>query len=57
MTNMELYAARIANQLDIIKDRHRDVLMADELNCYDIVNADVLVVEKDAVKSIEEVIK
>ena len=32
MTNMELYAARIANQLDIIKDRHRDVLMADELN-------------------------
>jgi large subunit ribosomal protein L4 len=33
------------------------VLMADELNCYDIVNADVLVVEKDAVKSIEEVIK
>ena len=33
------------------------VLMADELNCYDIVNADVLVVENDAVKNIEEVIK
>ena len=28
------------------------VLMANEINCYDIVNADVLVVEKDAVASI-----
>ncbi len=33
------------------------VLMANEINCYDIVNADVLVVEKDAVASIEEAIK
>lgn len=33
------------------------VLMADELNCYDITNADVLVVEEDAVKKIEEVLK
>ena len=33
------------------------VEMVDELNCYDIVNADVLVVEEDAVKMIEEVLK
>ena len=33
------------------------VLMANEINCYDIVNADVLVVEKDAVALIEEAIK
>ena len=33
------------------------VLMASEINCYDIVNADILVVEKDAVAKIEEVIK
>lgn len=33
------------------------VLMADELNCYDIVNADVLVVEEAALSTIEEVIK
>ncbi len=33
------------------------VLMADELNCYDIVNADVLVVEEEALKVIEEVLK
>ena len=33
------------------------VLMADEINCYDIVNADVMVVEEEAVKTIEEVLK
>ena len=33
------------------------VLMADEVNCYDIVNADVLVVEEAAVNKIEEVLK
>jgi len=33
------------------------VLMADEINCYDIVNADVLVVEEAAVNTIEEVLK
>ena len=33
------------------------VLMADELNCYDIVNADVLVVEEEAISTIEEVLK
>ncbi len=33
------------------------VLMADELNCYDLVNADMLVVTEDAVKKIEEVLK
>lgn len=33
------------------------VLMANEINCYDIVNADMLVVEKDAVAKIEEAIK
>ena len=33
------------------------VLMADEINCYDIVNADVMVVEEEAVKKIEEVLK
>ena len=33
------------------------VLMADEINCYDIVNADVLVVEEEAVNAIEEVLK
>ncbi len=33
------------------------VLMAEEINCYDIVNADVLVVEEEAVKTIEEVLK
>ena len=33
------------------------VLMADEINCYDIVNADVLVVEEEAVSTIEEVLK
>lgn len=33
------------------------VLMANEINCYDIVNADILVVEKDAVAKIEEAIK
>ncbi len=33
------------------------VLMADELNCYDIVNASVLVVEEAALSVIEEVIK
>ena len=33
------------------------VLMANEINCYDIVNADVMVCDVDAVKSIEEAIK
>ena len=33
------------------------VLMADELNCYDIVNADVMVVEEEAISTIEEVLK
>ena len=33
------------------------VLMADEINCYDLVNADNLVVTTDAVKEIEEVLK
>ena len=33
------------------------VLMADEINCYDIVNADVLVVEEEAINTIEEVLK
>ena len=33
------------------------VLMADEINCYDLVNADNLVVTMDAVSKIEEVLK
>ena len=33
------------------------VLMADEINCYDIVNADVMVVEEEAISSIEEALK
>ncbi|MBR5227013.1 MAG: 50S ribosomal protein L4 [Clostridia bacterium] len=33
------------------------VLMADEINCYDIVNADVMVVEEAALSTIEEVLK
>ena len=33
------------------------VLMPDELNCYDIVNANQLVIESEAVKMIEEVLK
>ena len=33
------------------------VLMADELNCYDITNANVLVVEEEAMKQIEEGLK
>jgi len=33
------------------------VLMADEINCYDVVNADVLVVEEEAINTIEEVLK
>ncbi len=33
------------------------VLMASEINCYDIVNADNLVIEEDALKEIEEVLK
>ena len=33
------------------------VLMANEINVYDIVNADTLVVEEDAIKYIEEVLK
>ena len=33
------------------------VLMANEINCYDIVNADVMVLDVDAVNTIEEVLK
>jgi len=33
------------------------VLMVDEINCYDIVNADVMVVEEEAISTIEEVLK
>ena len=33
------------------------VLMADEINCYDLTNADTLVVEEEAVKQLEEVLK
>ncbi len=33
------------------------VLMADEINCYDLVNADTLVVEENAIKKIEEGLK
>lgn len=33
------------------------VLMADEINCYDIVNADAMVCDEEAVKKIEEAIK
>ena len=33
------------------------VLMADEINCYDIINADVMVCDEEAVKKIEEAIK
>ena len=33
------------------------VLMADEINCYDLTNADLLVVEEEAIKQIEEVLK
>ena len=33
------------------------VLMANELNVYDIVNADTMVIEEGAVKYIEEVLK
>ena len=32
-------------------------IMADEINCYDIVNADVMVVEEEAISTIEEVLK
>ncbi len=33
------------------------VLMTDEINCYDILNADMLVIEEEAVKMIEEALK
>ena len=33
------------------------VIYADEINCYDLVNADVLVCDEEAVKKIEEVLK
>ena len=33
------------------------VLMADEINCYDIVNASVMVAEEEAISTIEEVLK
>ena len=32
-------------------------LMSDEINCYDLVNADYVVVEEAAVKMIEEALK
>ena len=33
------------------------VIYADEINCYDVVNADILVCDEEAVKKIEEVLK
>ena len=30
--DLELYASKIVDQLIRIKDRHRDILMADEIN-------------------------
>ena len=33
------------------------VIYANEVNCYDVVNADVVVVDEDAIKTIEEVLK
>ena len=33
------------------------VLMTDEINCYDLVNADTVVIESVAVKMIEEALK
>ena len=33
------------------------VLMADEINCYDIMNSNFLVIEEEALKEIEEVLK
>lgn len=33
------------------------VIYADEVNCYDLVNADVLVCDEEAIKNIEEVLK
>src|SRR5574344_2758551 len=33
------------------------VIMADEINCYDLVNADTVVIEEDAIKLIEEALK
>jgi hypothetical protein len=32
MKNLELIASRTVDQLIMIKDRHRDILMADEIN-------------------------
>ena len=32
-------------------------LMSDEINCYDLVNADIVVIEEEAVKKIEEALK
>ena len=32
-------------------------LMSDEINCYDLVNADTVVIEEEAVKKIEEALK
>jgi ribosomal protein L4 len=31
--------------------------MSDEINCYDLVNADTVVIEEEAVKKIEEALK
>ena len=31
--------------------------MSDEINCYDLVNADIVVIEEEAVKKIEEALK
>ena len=32
-------------------------LMSDEINCYDLVNADTVVIEEEAIKKIEEALK
>lgn len=32
-------------------------LMSDEINCYDLVNADIVVIEEEAVKKVEEALK
>jgi len=34
-----------------------DVLLSDEINCYDLINADTVVVEEAAIKEIEEALK
>ena len=33
------------------------VIMANEINCYDLVNADIVVITEEAIKTIEEALK